>query len=162
MSNNNFYNLFIIFKGLHKRFFKHAPEPAPMQVEKEKDSGLVKNNPRKTATNLFQDLMDAKPDPSRQPKLDAELKSYRASVWTNDEKVLIKSHGPLLFYKQNEIDYLILCECARAVFCVMPSSTPIESVFSGCKQTVSPLRTRTRPSVVKDLTCLRRNRNQKN
>ena len=60
--------------------------------------------------DLFISLMDAKPDPSRQPKLDSEVKAYQQSVWTKDEKVpqdlvLIKRHGPLLFYKENEKDF---------------------------------------------------------
>ena len=62
----------------------------------------------------------------------------------------------MVILQKNEKDFPILCELARAIYCVMASSTPIESVFSGCKQTVSPLRSRTRPGLVKDLTCLRK------
>ena len=141
---------------------KHPAASVNTTNETQKKDGRVQNNPRAMVPDLFISLMDAKPDPSRQPKLDSEVKAYQQSVWTKDEKVphdlvIIKKHGPLLFYKENEKDFPILCELARAIYCVMASSTPIESVFSGCKQTTSPLRSRTRPGLVKDLTCLRKN-----
>ena len=49
------------------------------------NSSLVVNNPRKAQPYLFVDLMDAKPKPSRKPKLDIELKAYRDSSYTVDE-----------------------------------------------------------------------------
>ena len=81
------------------------------------NSDLVVNNPRKAQPNLFVDLMDAKPKPSRKPKLDIELKAYRDSSYTANEvdvakEKLLKRHGPLLFYKENEIDFPIVSEFA--------------------------------------------------
>ena len=45
-----------------------------------------------------------------------ELTLYFNSVFTPIDENSIKVYGPLLFYKENEADYPILCEMAKAFF----------------------------------------------
>ena len=54
--------------------------------------------------------------------------------------------------------YPILSELAKAIFSTMPSSTPVESIFSGAKETANPLRSRAGPEQVRNLTMLRLNK----
>ena len=75
--------------------------------------------------------MDDAPEISKsKTSLDAEIKAQEASAWHSTDKALNLVHGPQLFFKENEEEFLIPCQLAKA-FSVMAFSTPIESVFSG-------------------------------
>ena len=63
-------------------------------------------------------------------KIDAEIKTNINSDWHSIDEMLVKKHGPLLFFKENEKNFPIISRLAKAVLSVMPSSTPVESVFS--------------------------------
>ena len=86
--------------------------------------------------------------------------------WTpyeaNEDPLVVKKqimvYGPLLFFKENHNRYPILSELAKAIFSTIPSSTPVESIFSGAKETANPLRSRAGPEQVRNLTMLRLNK----
>ena len=63
-------------------------------------------------------------------KIDAEIKSYINSDWHSTDEIIVKKHGPLLFFK-NEKNFPIISRLAKAVISVMTSSTQVESIFSG-------------------------------
>jgi len=71
-----------------------------------------------------------------------ELTLYFNSVFTPIDEDLIKVYGPLLFYKENEADYPILCEMAKAIIILLPVSISIEGVFTSTKITHTDKRKR--------------------
>ena len=89
--------------------------------------------------------------------LDAEIKAFEASAWHSTDTALILVHRLLLFFKENEGEFPILCQLAYASFLVMPSPVSIESVFSRTKLKVSLLRSSTLSVHVQNLTMIRRN-----
>ena len=115
------------------------------------------NDPRKKQKSLFTSLMDKQqPTATMASKnLKAEMRAYEHFDFSPKDEKLILKHGPLLFYKMHEKDFPILSQLAKAVYCIMASSTPVETVFSGTKTTASPIRNRTQPMNLKNLTLLR-------
>ena len=87
-----------------------------------------------------------------------EIDSYEKNEWTTNDLELIKKHGPLLFYKSNHQQYPLLTELARAIYTIQPTSTAIESVYSGTGRIVTSDRHSLAPQHVERLTQLKNNR----
>ena len=100
-----------------------------------------------------------------------ELQRYEDSTWWSTEEELIKQHGPLLFFKQNEKvkyklnytnliqkkDFPILSSLAKAIFCLFPASTSIESKFSTTDLIMTDRRSRMKPQLFEDLSIVKFN-----
>ena len=91
-------------------------------------------------------------------KIDKELASYEKNEWTTNNLDLLKRHGALLFFKENLMQYPILSELAKLIFSIQPTSTAIESVYSGTGRTVTSDRHCLAPTNVERLTLLKNNR----
>ena len=91
-------------------------------------------------------------------KIENEIKGYQNHEFSSTDEALIQKHGPLLFFKENSSKFPLLSNLAKAVFSAMPSSTPVENLFSGAKETANPLRNRANPEQVANLTLLKRNK----
>ena len=74
------------------------------------------------------------------------------------KKALLLEHGPLLFFSVNEKEYPILSEMAKMIFCLVPSSSPFESILSTTGNTQTKLRNNLLPSQLANLTFLKLNR----
>jgi hypothetical protein len=90
--------------------------------------------------------------------LITELQKYDASIYFSTDENLISKYGPLLFFKENEKDFPILSEIAKMIFCLVPSSSPVESVFSITGNTQNKSRNRLNPKQLANLTLLKMNR----
>jgi hypothetical protein len=91
-------------------------------------------------------------------KIDQEIVSYEKNDWTTSDLDLLKRHGALLFFKDNSIKYPILSELAKMIYSIQPTSTAIESVYSGTGRTVTSDRHCLDPLNVERLTLLKQNR----
>ena len=123
-------------------------------------SKKVINDPRAKIDSFFIGLMDTTPTPTNTKKMtktEEDIQAYCRSNWSCSDKNLIKSYGPLLFFKQNHNEFPSLSRISKAIFSVSSSSTPVESVFSGAKETANSLRNRTLLNQVESLTLLRQN-----
>ena len=83
------------------------------------------NDQRSKIQSLFVSLMDEKP---RQPgkkggKIEEELRAYENNNWSSNDEFLIKKHGPLLFFKENQDQFPILSRLAKVIFSASPAST---------------------------------------
>ena len=87
-----------------------------------------------------------------------EITSYEKSDWSSSNLDLLKRHGALLFFKENHMQYLILSEIVKAIFSIQPTSTAIESVYSGTGRLVTSDRHCLAPENVERLTILKNNR----
>ena len=74
--------------------------------------------------------------------LITELQKYDASIYFSTDENLISKYGRLLFFKENEKDFPKLSEIAKMIFCLVPSSSPVESIFSITGNTQNKLRNR--------------------
>ena len=64
-------------------------------------SEVLNNNPRKDKISLASKAMD--PGPLKKyVSLSVQLKRYEESGWWSSDKDLLRKHGPLLFFKDNE------------------------------------------------------------
>ena len=64
-------------------------------------SEKVNNNPRASKINLASKAMTQIVQ-DKDNRLCTELQRYEDSTWWSSEEELIKQHGPLLFFKENE------------------------------------------------------------
>jgi hypothetical protein len=87
-----------------------------------------------------------------------ELQKYDGSTYFSNDQDLIAKYGPLLFFRDNEKDFPILCEMAKMIFCLVPSSSPVESILSITGNTQTKLRTNLLPTQLENLTFLKLNR----
>jgi hypothetical protein len=71
----------------------------------------------------------SKPQGQNQSIVD-ELKKYDVSSFSSTDNDLLAKYGPLLFFRVNEKEYPILSEIAKVIFCLVPSSSPVESILS--------------------------------
>ena len=71
--------------------------------------------------------------------------------------ILIKVNVTL-FFKENHMQYPILSEIVKAIFSIQPTSTAIESVYSGTGRLVTSDRHCLAPENVERLTILKNNR----
>jgi hypothetical protein len=87
-----------------------------------------KNSVRNDCASMLNSLMDT-------PKLDKnsenhsiinELQKYDASIYCSTDEKLIKKYGPILFFKENDKEFPNLSEIAKMIFCLVPSSSPVE------------------------------------
>ena len=70
---------------------------------KEQSSLTISNNPRSQRLNLASQAMRKTPEVSQENEpVILELALYEASTWWSTDEVLLKKHGPLLFFKENE------------------------------------------------------------
>lgn len=91
-----------------------------------------KNSVRSDVSSMLKSLSDAPTNLSNPENnsLTTELQKYDALIYFSTDENLISKYGPLLFFKENEKDFPILSEIAKMIFCLVPSSSPVESVFS--------------------------------
>ena len=82
----------------------------------------------------------------------------KKSDWSSSNLDLLKRHGALLFFKENHMQYAILSEIVKAIFSIQPTSTAIESVYSGTGRLVTSDRHCLAPENVERLTILKNNR----
>jgi hypothetical protein len=87
-----------------------------------------------------------------------ELQKYDGSAYFSNDQDLIAKYGPLLFFRDNEKDFPVLCEMAKLIFCLVPSSSPVESILSITGNTQTKLRTNLLPTQLENLTFLKLNR----
>jgi hypothetical protein len=87
-----------------------------------------------------------------------ELQKYDGSTYFSNDQDLIAKYGPLLFFRDNEKDFPVLCEMAKMIFCLVPSSSPVESILSITGNTQTKLRTNLLPTQLENLTFLKLNR----
>ena len=82
---------------------KSSKSKATKDNTKEQSSLTISNNPRSQRLNLASQAMRKVPEVSKdnEPIL-LELALYEASTWWSTDEVLLKKHGPLLFFKENE------------------------------------------------------------
>ena len=73
-------------------------------------------------------------------------------------KFFLKKHGPLLFFKEHEKNYPILCEIVKGIFCLLPASTSIEGVFTSSGLIHNERRKSLNPKLLEDLTMLSYNK----
>ena len=59
------------------------------------------------------------------------------------------------YFQRNNEKFPIQSELAKAIFSIMPASTPVESIIRGAKETANPLRNRACPEQVANLTLIR-------
>ena len=122
----------------------------------------MSNDSRKDMPSVLRMVMDKAPKKTSKTVTSAdlikELTLYFNSVFTPIDEDLIKVYGPLLFYKENEADYPILCEMAKAIFSLLPASTSIEGIFTSTKMTHTDKRKRLHPKKLEDLTLLKCNK----
>ena len=78
--------------------------------------------------------MDRPPKPTSKAVANeailTELACYTNSFFTPTDEDLIKKHAPLLFFKEHEKSYPILCEIVKGIFSLLPASTSIEGVLT--------------------------------
>jgi hypothetical protein len=127
---------------------------------------LTQNNVRKKKGNFLTSLKNQVTEPSKTPRsktranLDKEIANYENDNLENgvlEDPELSKKYGPLLFFKQKEAQYPILCNIAKAVFSTMPSSTPVESLFSSTGLIDTDMRTRLSVNKLENLVMIKRN-----
>ena len=83
-----------------------------------------------------------------------EITSYEKSDWSSSNLDLLKRHGALLFFKENCMQYPILSEIVKAIFSIQPTSTAIESVYSGTGRLLTSDRHCLAPENVERLTII--------
>ena len=123
-------------------------------------SSKHKNSIRSDVSSMLKSLSDAPTNLSRPENnsIITELQKYDASIYSSTDEKLILKYGPLLFFKENEKDYPILSEIAKMIFCLVPSSSPVESVLSITGNTQNKSRNRLNPNQLTNLTLLKMNR----
>ena len=97
-----------------------------------------KNSVRNEIPSILNSLFDKPPKPHGQNQsIVDKLKKYDVSSFSSTDNELLAKYGPLLFFSVNEKEYPILSEMAKMIFCLVPSSSPFESILSttGNKQT---------------------------
>jgi hypothetical protein len=91
-----------------------------------------KNSVRNDCASILNSLIDT-------PKLDKnsenlsiinKLQKNDASIYFSTDEKSIKKYGPMLFFKENEKEFPTLSEIAKMIFCIVPSSSPVEGVLS--------------------------------
>ena len=124
---------------------------------------IVENNKRRQTESILTQLADPiikkTAGMKQQSKIANEIKAYQESQWVCVDSSLRKMHGPLIFFKENNSSFPILSYLARAIYCLMPTSTPIEGVFSGTGLTLTPRRQRMAPTTLEALTQISNNNN---
>ena len=122
----------------------------------------MQNNPRKDKLSVFNLLMDNPLKPTSKAVANEpilmELACYTNSYFTSTDAELIKKYGPLLFFKEHEKQYPILCEIVKGIFCLLPASTSIEGVFTSTGLIHNDRRRRLHPKQLEDLTMLSYNK----
>ena len=122
----------------------------------------MQNNARKDKPSVFNLLMDKPPKPTSvsvaNEAILTELACYTNSFFIPTDEDLIKKHGPLLFFKEHEKNYPILCEIVKGIFCLLPASTSIEGVFTSSGLIHNERRKRLNPKLLEDLTMLSYNK----
>ena len=115
---------------------------------------------RSDVSSMLKSLSDAPTNLSRPENnsIIIELQKYDASIYFSTDENLISKYGPLLFFKENEKDFPKLSEIAKMIFCLVPSSSPVESIFSITGYTQNKLRNRLNPNQLTNLTLLKTNR----
>ena len=83
---------------------------------------------------------------------------YDVSSFSSTDNDSLAKYGPLLFFRVNEKEYPILSEIAKAIFCLVPSSSPVESILNTTGNTQTKLRNRLYPTQLENLTLLKLNR----
>ena len=116
------------------------------------------NNKRRETPCILTKLMDPLPVVPK-TAIGTELKLYQDSKCICEDKDLRKKYGPLLFFKEHESTFPILSCMAKAIFCLMVTSTPIEGVYSGTGLIMTPRRCNTAPQTLQDLTLIHNNKN---
>jgi hypothetical protein len=117
-----------------------------------------KNSVRSDVSSMLKSLSDAPTNLSmpENNSLIIELQKYDASIYFSTDENLILKYGPLLFFKENEKDFPILSEIAKMIFCLVPSSSPVESVLSITGNTQNKIRNRLNPNQLANLTLLKK------
>ena len=59
------------------------------------------------------------------------------------------ANNPLLFFRDNEKDFPVLWEMAKIIFCLVPSSSPFESILCITGNTQTKLRTNLLPTLIR-------------
>jgi len=125
------------------------------------DNIKLNNDKSKNRQSLLEQIQDKPrviPTNNIGKAFKKELISYNLSDWQCSDKDLRKKYGPLLFFKENEKEFPILCTMAKAIFCVMPASTAVESLFSHLNLIQTKTRNRIDPLNLENIAILRTNR----
>jgi hypothetical protein len=117
---------------------------------------LTDNNPRRKQQGIFS-LTQDKAKTCAKPATELEIKLYQNFSWSSKNK-LQKSHGPLLFYKENIETFPLLAQLAKAIFCMLPASIAAERLFRGSGRIVTTDRNLLDPKNLESITIIKNNR----
>ena len=87
-----------------------------------------------------------------------EQQKYEASEYFSTHEKLKVKYDTILFFEENEKEFPTLSEIAKMIFCLVPSSSPVEGVLNITGNTQTKLRNSLNPNQLKNLTVLKMNR----
>ena len=131
--------------------------PLPVQPESQAQNVLTDNNPRRKQQGILS-LTQDKAKTCAKPAIELEIKLYQNFSWSSNNKELQKSHGPLLFYKENIETFPLLAQLAKAIFCMLPASIAAERLFRGSGRIVTTDRNLLDPKNLEFITLIKNNR----
>ena len=128
----------------------------PLPMESDQDCNPPPGKKKRNIGSLFKDLEgknkdDIQPVISPEQRFREELERYKSYTRLDFEK------DPLIWWKQNCLNFPILSQLARKYLCVCATSTSSERLFSAAGNIATPLRAHLKPDKVEMLTFLSKN-----